>query len=42
MYVLSLHEGILDITMFILNNSEIPDYFKLSSYDTYSEGWIIL
>ena len=41
MYVLSLHEGIPGhhYETEFQNNSEIPDYFKLSSYDTYSEGW---
>ena len=41
LYVLSLHEGIpghhYEINYH--NNSDIPDYFKIVGYNSYSEGW---
>lgn len=41
MYVLSLHEGIPGhhYEVEYQKNSNIPDYFKLASYDVFSEGW---
>ena len=41
MYVLSLHEGIPGhhYEVEYQKTSNIPDYFKIASYDVFSEGW---
>lgn len=41
MYVLSLHEGIPGHHYEILTHqrSNLPDYFKITGYSSYSEGW---